>query len=234
MEIDCSRFGYIYRITHTESNTSYVGMHRINKDEKFYDYMGSGRIISNYLRKYGIQSFSKEILEYCDSIEELKIREQELILEEQSIGGAQLNLEISNNSIDEIRKCVDLSPDDMYDMYIVNKNSTREISDKYGISQPVIVRYISELKKSDPRFVNIVERMQRNPRKHSEEVLQKIVNTKKSKDKVVCSSCGRSFSYDHINVHQSVCLVNPMPKCEVCDKILTKRSAKKCGKHKYS
>lgn len=62
---------YIYKTTNTINNKIYIGQYTGKK----LDYLGSGSIFLKALKKYKRINFSKEILEYCSSMEELNKQE---------------------------------------------------------------------------------------------------------------------------------------------------------------
>ncbi len=81
---------YIYKTTCNVTGKWYVGMHSsINEDD---GYMGSGKILRYSIRKYGVDNHTKEILEYCDSREELVLREIEIVTKELISDGFCMNL----------------------------------------------------------------------------------------------------------------------------------------------
>lgn len=69
-------FGYIYKTTNLLNNKIYVGQHRVNNDQIDENYYGSGKILDQAIKKYGIQNFNIEILEWCETKEILNEREK--------------------------------------------------------------------------------------------------------------------------------------------------------------
>ena len=65
-------YGYIYKTTDLETGKIYVGQHKSKSfDTKYY---GSGIVISKLIKKYGFDRFKCELLESCNSLEELNDR----------------------------------------------------------------------------------------------------------------------------------------------------------------
>jgi group I intron endonuclease len=71
---------YLYKITNKVNGKFYVGVHKAKSLDD--GYMGSGKIIINAIEKYGINNFTKEILEEFSSSEEMFQREKEFITED--------------------------------------------------------------------------------------------------------------------------------------------------------
>ena len=71
---------YLYRITNLINNKIYVGVHSTDNLED--GYMGSGTIIKSAIKKHGVENFTKEILEFFNSVEEMFNREKELVTPE--------------------------------------------------------------------------------------------------------------------------------------------------------
>jgi len=73
---DLLKYKYIYKITNLINNKIYIGQ-RQSKVESTLDikYMGSGKALKRAFKKYGIKNFTKEIIEICESKEQLDERE---------------------------------------------------------------------------------------------------------------------------------------------------------------
>lgn len=71
---------YIYKTTCLITGKYYIGMHRTYKEDD--GYIGSGLLLKRSIKKYGFENHKFEILEYCDSVESLCKREEEIINEE--------------------------------------------------------------------------------------------------------------------------------------------------------
>lgn len=71
---------YLYKITNNLNGKFYVGVHKTTNPND--DYFGSGKILNRAIDKYGIENFSKEILEYFDNTKEMFSKEKEIVNEE--------------------------------------------------------------------------------------------------------------------------------------------------------
>lgn len=66
-------YGYIYKGTILINNKIYIGQHKATEfDTKYY---GSGTLWRRACAKYGLENIKIELLEQCDSPEELNLRE---------------------------------------------------------------------------------------------------------------------------------------------------------------
>ena len=70
-------FHYIYKTINLLSGKYYIGMH--STDNMDDGYLGSGRRLKYSINKYGKDNHKREILEFCDSREELRLREEEVV-----------------------------------------------------------------------------------------------------------------------------------------------------------
>lgn len=70
----------IYEITNNINSKIYAGMHQ-TKDIND-GYLGSGKLLLQAIKKYGVENFSKEILHVFDSAEEMIAKEVEIVNED--------------------------------------------------------------------------------------------------------------------------------------------------------
>lgn len=82
---------YIYRVTNKINGKTYVGQHKYGKLND--NYMGSGVLLAKAKKKYGIENFKKEILEFgIPNIDLVNDWEQMYILFERAKGKAEYNI----------------------------------------------------------------------------------------------------------------------------------------------
>lgn len=71
---------YLYKITNTENNKIYIGVHQTQNIND--GYFGSGLNLKRAINKYRKDKFVKEILEYFDNENLMLAREQEIVNED--------------------------------------------------------------------------------------------------------------------------------------------------------
>jgi hypothetical protein len=73
------KYYYIYKTTNTINGKYYIGKHSTNDLDD--GYLGSGLRLQAAIAKYGRESFSKEIICFTETKEELNIKEKEIVNE---------------------------------------------------------------------------------------------------------------------------------------------------------
>ena len=68
---------YIYKITNINNNKFYIGSHRTSDLND--NYFGSGIYLKRSIKRYGKESFIKEIILYCDNVEQMLQKETEIL-----------------------------------------------------------------------------------------------------------------------------------------------------------
>lgn len=71
------KYHFIYKTTNLLNGKYYIGMH--STDNMDDGYLGSGKRLRYSIRKHGEGNHEREILEFVDSREELKKREEEIV-----------------------------------------------------------------------------------------------------------------------------------------------------------
>lgn len=73
-------FYYLYEIRNNLNGKIYIGVHRTKSLDD--GYMGSGKVLSDAIRKYGIENFTKTILEKFDNSTAMYAKEKEVVTDE--------------------------------------------------------------------------------------------------------------------------------------------------------
>lgn len=84
------KYHFIYKTTCKITGKFYVGMH--SSDSLDDGYLGSGKILGYSRHKYGDANHTREILEHCDSREQLRSREKEIVNEDMLSDPLNINL----------------------------------------------------------------------------------------------------------------------------------------------
>lgn len=71
------KYHFIYKTTNLLNSRYYIGMHSTNNLKD--GYLGSGKQLRSAIRKYGVENFKVEILEYLPDISSLILREKEIV-----------------------------------------------------------------------------------------------------------------------------------------------------------
>lgn len=60
-------YGFIYITTNHINGKKYIGQKNYDKNGRWKEYLGSGIILKQAIQKYGVDNFSKEIIEECET-----------------------------------------------------------------------------------------------------------------------------------------------------------------------
>jgi hypothetical protein len=71
---------YLYKITNQKNGKIYIGVHKTDNLED--GYMGSGKLLSAAIKKYGIENFTKVILEKFQTEKEMFLAEANIVTKE--------------------------------------------------------------------------------------------------------------------------------------------------------
>lgn len=71
-------YGFIYITTNMVNGKRYLGQKSFDDNYKWKNYLGSGSAFKSAVRKYGKENFSRNIICFCDSLEELNKSEYDL------------------------------------------------------------------------------------------------------------------------------------------------------------
>jgi hypothetical protein len=76
-------FYTIYKTTNVINGKYYIGKHQTENLND--DYIGSGKLLNNAIKKYGAENFHKEILHICESESEMNTLEKILVVPDREI-----------------------------------------------------------------------------------------------------------------------------------------------------
>ena len=90
------KYHIIYKTTNLLSGKYYIGMH--STDDLNDGYLGSGKRLKYSVNKYGKENHKREIIEFCDSREELISREEEIVNLNEIAKEECINLRVGGDS----------------------------------------------------------------------------------------------------------------------------------------
>lgn len=72
------KYNFIYLTTNLLNKKQYIGQHRTDNLKDCY--LGSGKLLKRAIKKYGRKNFKLEIMQFCNTQEELNFLEQQYII----------------------------------------------------------------------------------------------------------------------------------------------------------
>lgn len=132
----------VYKITNLVNGKIYVGKSVRNPK----NYYGSGKLIKQAIKKYGIENFQKEILETCDSLDHLSKREQYWINE--------LNSKVCGYNIADGGTGGDTTSNHPNRQEIIEKRRTKNIGKKRSLEFCELMKKLN--KNRDPKLNKLI------------------------------------------------------------------------------
>lgn len=181
-------YGYIYKISINNKNSKlhgcyYIGQRKsITTDDNYY---GSGKVIKDYIKKYGHDTLYKEILSICESFEELNTQENFYI------GDLY-----KNDSFYQGGKCLNLRAGGMQAGY--NEQTYKKICEANRNGKNVGRKHSEETKQK----LSIQKLGNKNPNYHKIPWNKGIKYTAEQKKKI-CEANKTKPTYGHLNKKHS-------------------------------
>ena len=141
-------YWYIYKTTNKINGKAYVGMHKVNKQKLDEHYFGSGKYLNNAIKKYGLENFVCEIIEFNNSDLENREREKYWIKELGTLYPNGYNISPGGEGRDywdkEACKFVSINT---WKSYTPEEKAERVKKMQEGIKKPETLKVISEKSK---------------------------------------------------------------------------------------
>lgn len=204
-------YGYIYKTTNRINGKIYVGK---RKGEFTTSYKGSGKYLRNALNKYGVENFSVEVIEYCETLDIQNEREKYWISYYRNLGTPMYNIAKGGDGGDTYYKLSKVDRDIMLkrkseatrnnqiiykENYAIGHKKAWETRRKNGNDKMSIEqrRKLSEAHKGHKPSKESIQKgiESRKGYKHSEETKHKISSSNKGKNRSVetCSKISQSL-----------------------------------------
>lgn len=202
-------FGYIYKTTNNINGKIYIGKKHSNSFVE--DYYGSGKLINRAIDKYGVENFSLELIEKCETLEELNLREIHYIqyLNSNYKLGKGYNIASGGDGGDLITSLPEID----YNSFILDckrrakgennpnyGNGSKISGDKNPSKRPEVRKRLSEINsgENNAMYGKTGELHHQYGKSHSEETRNKIKNSLKNKIyKKICKNCNNEFETKH-------------------------------------
>lgn len=216
------QYNFIYKTTNIINGKIYIGQRSTNIIPKNDLYLGSGVVLKKAIKKYGRENFKREILEFCDTLEDLDKREIYLIDKYNSHIPIGYNISkggsggyIDRDVYDEMSKKLKGRKHsiEQHKKVIESKrlnntlNHSQETKDKISISGRLYKQ--SEEYKNKPKISHDGENNSFFGKHHSEEVKKRLSEKAKNREKVECPWCHKIIAITAKYRHFDHCLKNP-------------------------
>lgn len=153
---------FVYLTTNLKNGKRYIGKHSGEIED---DYLGSGLLIRDAIKKYGRNNFTREILCFCKNSDEAYVKEKEYI--------AKYNA-VQNSSFYNI--------DDGGKGFSCGVNNPNVKDKKYGVRNPFYGKHHTEEAKEKNRLAHLGENSVWYGKHHTEETKQKISKANSGKN----------------------------------------------------
>jgi len=94
------KYHYIYKTTNLINGRYYYGMHSTNEMDD--GYLGSGTYLRRAIKKHGNENFNREIIEFCKTRKELKLKEAKIVTLQEISNRECMNLRVGGAGSDTI------------------------------------------------------------------------------------------------------------------------------------
>lgn len=139
-----SRYAYIYLVTNLVSGKVYVGQHRHTPGEAWRNYMGSSKELCDEMKRFGHESYRKELLEFADSESFLYAAEAYYIRQYVEAGLELYNIVThKTGSLSQIEQRYRPNPQPALDALEAQRQSVRDLMNQQ--SDPLKVEVLEEL-----------------------------------------------------------------------------------------
>lgn len=184
---------YVYRTTNLVNNKTYVG---VKTNSRHYDdgYLGSGHHLQRAIKKYGYESFKKEILWIFGTAKQCFAKEREIVNEEFIARADTYNIALGGNG-GNLGQQVNANKSKKLMGHAVSEETRRKISKaNKGNAYRLGGKHTEETKKklSEHRRKNGISKGKNNPmygKTHSEETRQKMRKPHKTTGPKIRLSC---------------------------------------------
>ena len=174
------KYHFIYKTTNLLSGKYYIGMHSTNNLKD--GYMGSGDLIRKSIKKHGKENHKFEILEFCNSREELISKEKEVVNLQEIAKKECLNLKVGGNSWP-----LNMERTPQTKQKISDSTKGKSYEERYGEEK---ARELKELRQQKQKEI-WTSRSDKELKKIKKNISKANKGTKRNHPDVDCPHCGK-------------------------------------------